>query len=69
MGRKKRGGRKADAKQRYRIDSWLIESEAEPFRRHWLALSPGARLARSWRMRRMLKKLRDPEDALPLPLS
>jgi len=56
-------------KQPGRLHGWLIESETDPYRRHWLTLSPGARLLRSWRMRRSLKKLRDPEDALPLPLS
>lgn len=69
MDRKRVVGRKAKVGRRYRVEGWLLEAETEPYRRHWLTLSPGARLLRSWRMRRSLKKLRDPEDALPLPLS
>ena len=52
-----------------RLQDWILDAESEPFRRDWLELTPVERLERSWRMRRALKSLRDPEDALPLPLA
>ncbi len=42
-------------------------AETEPFRRDWLLLTPGQRLLRSWRMRRLLRDPQGAHDAQSLP--
>lgn len=42
-------------------------SEWDPFRAHWLRLTPGQRLIRSWRMRGRLKDSAAIHDANSLP--
>ncbi len=39
---------------------FVADIETDPFRADWLRLTPGQRIVRSWRMRRMI---RDPQAA------
>jgi len=47
-----------DRSRRPPLPRILEELETEPVRQDWLLLTPGQRLVRAWRMRRLLK---DPE--------